>query len=129
MTEETGVKLTVARAANALLDRAGVGSASKNGTSSHVWASLARYDDDFVQTLERWERHTRDEGGAMGVRRKGSGEMENEALEELFKDGRWDGKKMVRSFARMGTLKDEDRQKETTEEVSVWRAFVRVVSD
>ena len=46
-------------------------------------------------------------------------EMQGEAIADLFKDGRWDGKKMVRSFARMGTLKDEDIRKETSEEVSL----------
>ncbi|KAL1739279.1 hypothetical protein HDZ31DRAFT_69101 [Schizophyllum fasciatum] len=105
MTEETGIKLTVARAANALLDRAGVGSASKNGTSSRVWASLARYDDDFVKTLEDWERHTR--GANIGERRPGSEHLGEDELRALFADGRWDQGKMVRSFARMGIV-DED---------------------
>ncbi|KAI0746880.1 phosphatases II [Daedaleopsis nitida] len=118
MRELTGLKGGLVRAANALLDNAGKKKIDVKSArnASQVWASLARYDDDLVQTLERWERHTRDESGAIGVRRKGSGEMESEALEELFKDGRWDGKKMVRSFARMGTLKDEDVKKETTDE-------------
>ncbi|KAL1660126.1 hypothetical protein GGF50DRAFT_63836 [Schizophyllum commune] len=105
MTEETGVKLTVARAANALLDRAGVGSASKNGTSSRVWASLARYDDDFVKTLEEWERHTR--GNNIGERRAGSEHLGEDELRSIFADGKWDKGKMVRSFARMGILGED----------------------
>ncbi|RDX54610.1 phosphatases II [Lentinus brumalis] len=118
MKELSGLKGNLVRAANALLDSAGkktINTKSARG-ASQVWASLARYDDDFVQTLERWERHTRDESGAMGVRRKGADKMEGEDIADLFKDGRWDGKKMVRSFARMGPLKDEDVRKETSEE-------------
>ncbi|KAI0711173.1 phosphatases II [Cerioporus squamosus] len=118
MKELSGLKGNLVRAANALLDSAGkktIETKSARG-ASQVWASLARYDDDFVQTLERWERQTRDESGAMGVRRKGGDEMEGEAIADLFKDGRWDGKKMVRSFARMAPLKDEDIRKETSEE-------------
>jgi phosphatidylinositol-3,4,5-trisphosphate 3-phosphatase/dual-specificity protein phosphatase PTEN len=106
-----------------------------------VWVSLARYDDEFVQTLERWERWTRErdessgDGNAtgkarLGVMRKGSermsvgraesasetgGEGEEETtLRDMFKDGKWDGKKMVRSFARMGNVEGKKR-KETSE--------------
>ena len=118
MRELSGLKGGLVRAANALLDSAGKKIDAQARNSSQVWASLARYDDDFIDTLERWERHTRDESGAMGVRRRGSDEMEGEAIADLFKDGRWDSKKMVRSFARLGTLKDEDIRKETSDEVS-----------
>ncbi|KAI0711274.1 phosphatases II [Earliella scabrosa] len=119
MRELTGLKGNLVRAANALLDNAGKKKIDVKSArnASQVWASLARYDDDFVETLERWERFTRDEGGAMGVRRKGASEMEGEgSISELFEDGRWDSKKMVRSFARMGTLKEEDVRKESTSE-------------
>ena len=116
MRELSGLKGNLVRAANALLENAGKGRVVRG--ASPVWASLARYDDELVETLERWERYTRDESGAMGVRRRGSDDMEGEAIADLFKDGRWDSKKMVRSFARMGTLKDEDIRKETSEEVS-----------
>ena len=134
MRELTGLKGNLVRAANALLDNAGKKKIDVKSArnASQVWASLARYDDDFVETLERWERFTRDEGGAMGVRRKGASEMEGEgSISELFEDGRWDSKKMVRSFARMGTLKEEDVRKESTGEVrAAERAFwARTIAD
>ncbi|PIL27597.1 hypothetical protein GSI_10748 [Ganoderma sinense ZZ0214-1] len=120
MRELGGLKTNLVRAANALLEGVGKRIDAQGRNSSQVWASLARYDDEFVDTLEEWERYTRDEGtgGAMGVRssRKGAEEMGGEAITDLFKDDRWDGQKMVRSFARMSTLKDEDVRKEVSEE-------------
>ena len=120
MRELGGLKTNLVRAANALLEGVGKKIDAWGRNSSQVWASLARYDDEFVDTLEEWERYTRDERGAMGVRRKGMGVdvMGGEAIADLFKDDRWDGQKMVRSFARMGTLKDEDVRKDVSEEVS-----------
>ncbi|TBU59352.1 phosphatases II [Dichomitus squalens] len=116
MRELGGFKANLVRAANALLDSAGKKIDAQSRSSSQVWASLARYDDDFVSTLERWEKHTRHESGTMGVRKPHADEMDGLALGDLFKDGRWDSNKMVRSFARMSTLKDEDIRKETSEE-------------
>ncbi|KAL1943919.1 hypothetical protein VTO73DRAFT_3737 [Trametes versicolor] len=117
MRELSGVKSSLVRAVNTLVDTAGLSKrvASTNSTSQ-VWASLARYDDDFVETLESWERFTRDEGGAMGVRRKGADKMEGETFADLFNEGKFDGSKMVRSFARMGTFSDEDIRKDADED-------------
>ncbi|KAI0659244.1 phosphatases II [Cubamyces menziesii] len=113
MHELSGLKTNLVRAVNAFVETAGL---SKNTavakSSSQVWASLARYDDEFVETLEEWERHTRDEGGNMGVRRKGADQIEGQAFADLVREGKFDSRKMVRSFARMGTLRDEDIQKE-----------------
>ncbi|KAI0764871.1 phosphatases II [Fomes fomentarius] len=117
MRELSGLKVNLVRAANALLDNAAkkkIDVKSARG-ANQVWASLARYDDEFVDTLEEWERYTRDEGGAMGFRRRGANERDGEEIGDLFKEGKWDSKKMVRSFARMGTLQDDDVRKETTE--------------
>lgn len=84
-----------------------------NMGANYVWASLARYDDDLVAALEDWERHTRDEHGALGVRRPGSdhpaAEREGDRLDDVFEDGRWDLHKMVRCFARLGEIGEATR--------------------
>ncbi|CDO74848.1 hypothetical protein BN946_scf184280.g8 [Trametes cinnabarina] len=115
MHELSSLKTSFVRAMNTLVDTTGL---SKNAVSSkspsQVWASLARYDDEFVETLEEWERFTRDENGEMGVRRKGADQMPGgQTFADLIKEGKFDGKKMVRSFARMGPLGDEDIQKQS----------------
>ncbi|KAH9896956.1 phosphatases II [Cubamyces lactineus] len=113
MHELSGLKTSLVRAVNTFVDTAGLSKKmAATKSSSQVWASLARYDDEFVEALEEWERHTRDEGGNMGVRRKGADQIEGQAFADLVRKGEFDSKKMVRSFARMGTLRDEDIQKE-----------------
>ena len=91
---------------------------------SLVWASLARYDDAFVETLERWERHTRSGDGDLGKRKVGSeimtlndvrGQVREEQLRNIFEGGRWDRKKMVRSFARLGVAQKHKRNDEVEE--------------
>lgn len=110
MREPTGVKASLLKAVNAVIDR---NAFAKTATGEgQVWVSLARYDDEFVETLEMWERWTRDESGDMGKRRRGAEEMEGKELSELFRDGRWDRTKMVRSFARLGLAKSGGVQKE-----------------
>jgi phosphatidylinositol-3,4,5-trisphosphate 3-phosphatase/dual-specificity protein phosphatase PTEN len=87
--------------------------------SGDIWVSLARYDDEFVNTLEGWEKHTRDPDPRnprkMGRRRPGSEAMPNpvaadgeQGIAKLFDDGKWDSGKMVRSFARMAVINKED---------------------
>ncbi|KAL7284123.1 hypothetical protein ACG7TL_001404 [Trametes sanguinea] len=117
MRELSGLKTSLVRAMNTLVDGAGL---SKNTvlskSPSQVWASLARYDDEFVETLEEWERFTRDGSGDMGVRRKGAEHMpDGQTFADLIKEGKFDRKKMVRSIARMGPLRDEDIQKQYSE--------------
>ncbi|KAF9447818.1 hypothetical protein P691DRAFT_670692 [Macrolepiota fuliginosa MF-IS2] len=86
-----------------------------NGSTSlnYLWASLARYDDELITTLEKWEKHTRDEKGRLGLRRPGSERMETEngveELGDIFRDGRWDQHKMVRSFGRLGEVGEATR--------------------
>lgn len=115
MRELSGVKASLVRAANAIIERTSFGKApsSRVGAAGKgqglVWASLARYDDELVGLLEKWERHTRDEGGSMGRRTRGAGHI---ALGDVFEDGRWDDRKMVRSFARLGTAREPALQKE-----------------
>lgn len=123
MKELSNVRTSFVRAANAVLDRTSMSKSvtAKTDPNTHVWVSLARYDDDFVETLERWERYTRlddDNGlGHMGRRRPGTDHFGKEMLTELFNDGRWDNKKMVRSFARMGATGEPAVVKSETEEV------------
>jgi phosphatidylinositol-3,4,5-trisphosphate 3-phosphatase/dual-specificity protein phosphatase PTEN len=107
--EASAIKNQLIRAANAILDRT---SEKRYKGKGEVWVSLARYDDELVDLLESWERQTRDEGGHMGLRRSGSGRRSNEAVADLFETQKWDEKKMVRSFARLG-MTDGARREET----------------
>ncbi|KAF8499993.1 phosphatases II [Gautieria morchelliformis] len=71
----------------------------------NLWVSLARYDDQFVEELENWERWTRDEQGHLGKRHKADGTHEGRSVTQIFEDGRWDKSKMIRSFAKLGHVK------------------------
>ncbi|KAK0240302.1 phosphatases II [Armillaria nabsnona] len=110
MKESSGVKTSLLKAANVVIDRAGLGKLGAGGAkeagANHVWISLARYDDDLIESLEKWEEHTRSPDGQMGKRRSGSEYMGEESLDALFNDGRWDSGKMVPSFAKMGAFGD-----------------------
>ena len=79
-----GAKLAVVRMASVLLDSAAKrgGAASDRGASA-IWVSLARYEDEFVEELEKRV-------------------PSKEETKSMFVDGKYDDKKMVRSFARMG---------------------------
>ncbi|TFK49457.1 hypothetical protein OE88DRAFT_1633023 [Heliocybe sulcata] len=115
MREPTGVKANLVKAVNAIIDR---NTFAKTATGEgQVWVSLARYDDEFVETLEEWEKASRSEDGDLGKRRKGIVETEGKELSELFKDGKWDQVKMVRSFARLGLPKPEEVKKEEDEKI------------
>ena len=100
MKEASAIKHRFIKATNAVLYRT---SERKYKGKDEVWMSLARYDDELVDLLESWERHTRDESGHMGLRKPGSGHKGDDELEDIFKTQKWDEKKMVRSFARLGT--------------------------
>ncbi|KAI0341469.1 phosphatases II [Trametopsis cervina] len=109
MTELSALKANLVKAASALMERTGKGKA--NG-SSHLWISLARYDDELVETLERWERTTRTENEDMGLRKKGSEHSGDDDISQLFASNKWDKGKMVRTFARLGTAVKDDVTKE-----------------
>jgi len=111
MKEASAIKYQLIRATNAVLDRT---SEKKYKGKGEVWVSLARYDDELVDLLESWERHTRDEDGHMELRKPGSGHMGEEALADVFMARKWDEKKMVRSFSRMG-MSDAAQKEETNE--------------
>ncbi|KAK7467326.1 Telomerase protein component 1 [Stygiomarasmius scandens] len=108
LKEMSSMRMNLVKAANTVLEATNMGKGGKDNGSAQVWVSLARYDDKFVELLERWERYTRDDSengqGNMGRRKAGSDHFGNEVLGEMFKEGKWDTDKMVRSFARMGTL-------------------------
>lgn len=100
---ETPIVMNMVRAANFVMDT-NIGKKVRKG-EGHVSASLARYDDGFVELLETWEKYTRDEKH-MGWRKPGSEHMGDEQFSRMFEDGKWDKGKMVRSFARLGAVGD-----------------------
>jgi phosphatidylinositol-3,4,5-trisphosphate 3-phosphatase and dual-specificity protein phosphatase PTEN len=115
LKEMSSMRMNILKVANTVLEATNMGKAAKDNGNDQIWVSLARYDDDFVEMLERWERYTRGESanengqvglGNMGRRKAGSEHFGNEVLSEMFKEGKWDSQKMVRSFARMGTLNE-----------------------
>ncbi|KAK7683205.1 hypothetical protein QCA50_013878 [Cerrena zonata] len=125
MRELSGVKSNLVKAATALIDRTSRGKATSmwgnvsSKTHGQVWISLARYDDEMVDTLEKWEKHTRDEDGNFGKRKMGSEHMGNDDISELFKTDKWDHGKMVRSFARLGSVGEDAIQAEVTKDGKV----------
>jgi phosphatidylinositol-3,4,5-trisphosphate 3-phosphatase/dual-specificity protein phosphatase PTEN len=83
-------------------------SESTKDDPNQLWASVARYDDDLVDLLEKWEAWTRQEGSGGLAKRRGNSktmhidDIEHD-LEQLFdSSGKWDSGKMVCSFARFG---------------------------
>lgn len=110
--EASAIKNQLIRATNAILNRT---SEKKYKGKGEVWISLARYDDELVELLESWEHYTRDEGGHMGLRKPGSDHKGEEVLADIFKTRKWDEKKMVRSFARLGASNGARTWEETKE--------------
>ncbi|KAH7926238.1 hypothetical protein BV22DRAFT_1009461 [Leucogyrophana mollusca] len=128
MKELSGVKMNLVKAANMVIGRTSF--RRQEAGNGHVWVSLARYDDDMVDALERWERRTRDDDGHMGKRKSGSEHIGNEELATFFQDGTWDAQKMVRSFARMGVFGDSSVHKgDTGEGVQVTLYTLRPLSE
>jgi len=97
MRETSPVAKSLVRAASAVLR--GV---KDNAVRSHslVWASLARYNDDFVGLLDKSERQTRDKRH-VGRKSSGSDDQEDREL-TLLKNDRWDKEKMVTCFGSLG---------------------------
>lgn len=89
-----GPTIAVMRVANLLLDKASRRDPNQDDRgASDVWVSLARYEDDMVQELERRVRENADiQYEDDGVTLKNS----------MFSTSKWDGKKMIASFARLG---------------------------
>ncbi|KAG6873887.1 hypothetical protein C0995_009666 [Termitomyces sp. Mi166 len=106
MRPTSTAKAGLVRAASVVLERTKGPKNAPEHKDAHVWASLARYDDELIDVLEECERRTRDENGRMGVRRPDSDLSGEEDIRDLFKSARWDKEKMVRTFARMGAVGD-----------------------
>ena len=119
MRELSGVESGLVRVAHAVLNHTSFGKAkhlsSVKNASSHVWVSLARYKDEFVNELEEWEKRTRADDGSLGKRKPGSDHVGDESLSDMFRTDRWDGSKMVQSFARLGTQGEDDVSQEVTQ--------------
>lgn len=94
LRELSGIKAGLIRAASLLMDRGKDGRGLVSLGNNRVWASLARYDDDLVDALERWEQSTRDIANL--------GRRKSESSDDTFAGDKWDKEKMVRAFARMG---------------------------
>lgn len=125
MKELTGFRANLWKAANAFIDKTGKGKAhDATKGAGHVWASLARYDDKLVDTLERWERLTRSEDGNMGKRKEGSEHQDEGDLSQLFADAKWDKAKMVRPFARLGTVGNDAVCREGSDQVKFSPIYV-----
>ncbi|KLO17639.1 hypothetical protein SCHPADRAFT_867729 [Schizopora paradoxa] len=136
MRELTGMKKGLLKVANTLLERSGSSKQPDTPGGGLVWASVARYDDELVGTLERWEQLTREKGDGsteanhfkMGKRRPGSDMMGEESVQDIFKESKWDRAKMVRSFARVGEI-SRSKTKEETEAGAVVVHTLRPLSD
>ncbi|KAG2039191.1 hypothetical protein BDR03DRAFT_952142 [Suillus americanus] len=97
LREFSGIKAGLVRAASFLMDRGKDRRGLISLGNNRVWASLARYDDDLVDALERHEQSTRDITN-LGRRKLGS----SESVSSIFTSDKWDKERMVRTFARMG---------------------------
>lgn len=106
-----GTTVTMVRVANMLLDRASRRDPTEdNRGAGDVWVSLARYEDKMVHELERRVRENVDfEYESDGVTSKNS----------MFGTSKWDDKKMVQSFARLGMAQGNHPQVEKDAEDSL----------
>ncbi|KAF8755359.1 phosphatase [Rhizoctonia solani] len=96
MRDDASVKQRGMKIINSILDRA-VGNEGKKG-KGEIWVSLARYDDNLVELLERWEQRTRSSELGIGYRAHDAEADRNEkegetALAHIFEDGTWDKKR------------------------------------
>jgi phosphatidylinositol-3,4,5-trisphosphate 3-phosphatase and dual-specificity protein phosphatase PTEN len=93
--EGGGAQVAIVRVANALIENAPrrvVGNVKDRGAGD-LWVSLARYEDAMVEAIEK------------RVRNGDELEYEDDQItrkDNMFASTKWDDKKMVKSFARMG---------------------------
>jgi phosphatidylinositol-3,4,5-trisphosphate 3-phosphatase/dual-specificity protein phosphatase PTEN len=93
--EGGGAQVAIVRVANALIERAPrrVARGTKDRGAGELWVSLSRYEDDMVEEIEK------------RVRNNDEIEYEDDQVTRkngMFASSKWDDKKMVKSFARMG---------------------------
>lgn len=110
------------RAVNSVFEMAGKSDDHERG-KGEIWISLARYEDAFVEVLEECERRTR--GKTIGKRSSMVPDTEVVAdtqdkgvdvgVHGILEEGKWDSKKMVKSFARMGENDPENTKVEKLE--------------
>ena len=140
MRDSYKVAVGVVKAANAVIDktdRSGSSSVEPNGikekekawgSSSQIWASLARYNDDLVDLLEEWEVHTRGISGDVARRRPESIAMNRDGLskrlDEIFIDGKWDKQKMVCSFAKLRVINSGKMEKDVDSKASNYIVYI-----
>ncbi|CCM04740.1 uncharacterized protein FIBRA_06929 [Fibroporia radiculosa] len=135
MRELSGMATRLVRAANAVIERTSFAKATGTAAASArgrglLWASLARYDDELVEQLERWEQYTRERAGDMGRRRAGSERRGDKALADIFRADEWDNGKMVRSFARLGVVgADSVRNEESQTDERVLAQVLHPLTD
>jgi phosphatidylinositol-3,4,5-trisphosphate 3-phosphatase and dual-specificity protein phosphatase PTEN len=116
MREPSMVKMGLVQVASQVLESTNRG---KGGVSREVWASVGRYDDAFVEMLEKWEKDTRDGEGRMGKKGKGAGHLEDHSFASTLEGGQWDTGKMVRTFARLGLTPDYPVRKDNSDKASL----------
>src|ERR1700722_113786 len=73
MREPSGVKMNLVQAASRAIEATNLGKMGPRGyEKGQFWASVARYDDQLVDLLEKKERNTRDDRGKMAERKPDS---------------------------------------------------------
>ncbi|KAG8870288.1 Telomerase protein component 1 [Serendipita sp. 405] len=88
-----GIQVAVVKVAKMLIDNAPLGYSTKDRGAGDVWVSLARYEDSMVEEIEK------------RVRTGAPVEYEDDGVtrkDDMFETTKWDDKKMVASFARLG---------------------------
>jgi phosphatidylinositol-3,4,5-trisphosphate 3-phosphatase/dual-specificity protein phosphatase PTEN len=106
-----GTTISVVRVANMLLDRASRRDPAEDDRGAgDVWVSLARYEDKMVLELEK------------RVRENVAFEYESDGVTSknpMFGTPKWDDKKMVQSFARLGMAQGNHPQIEKEAEDTI----------
>jgi len=116
MRELSGIKTGLIRAAGLLMDRGKDRRSFISPDNDQVSASLARYDDEMVGALERWERRTRD-GARLGRRKRLS-----EPVDSVFSSDNWDKEKMIRTLGQMREFRKLPLEPNDADEVRLFTA-------
>jgi len=77
-----------------------VDNGSREARRSPVWISLARYEDQCVDTLEEREKRSRNETGGLGL---------SEWNKAMFDNRKWDKEKMVKKFGKLKAVGKEEK--------------------
>jgi phosphatidylinositol-3,4,5-trisphosphate 3-phosphatase/dual-specificity protein phosphatase PTEN len=105
MREPSGVSMGFVEVVSKVIESANLGKEGPKGQGrGRFWASVARYDDQLMHVLEKWERQTRHDSGNLGKRRNYSDCAGNDRPSTIFEPGKWDTEKMVKTVARLGAV-------------------------